>query len=470
MHRMNALDAGMFFAENGTTPLQIGTVSVFEGPAPEYPELVREIFARLRLAPRCRQRVRTVPFNLAHPVWVDDVHFTMEDHVRHTAVAPPGGPAELHDLASRLLGRRLDLTRSPWEVWLVEGLPDGRWALISKVHHCMVDGIAGIDLLAVLLDTDPDWTPADPHAWTPAPEPSTRAVLRDGLADGLKGFAGQATRLFTPVLRDSVATAKAVPAYASRLLNSGTSSLNGPTVVSRRWSRAHAGMDEIDTIRRAFGGSVNDVALAAAASGFRDLLAARGALTSSSVVRTLVPVSVRSTGERGELSNRVSALLCDLPCGEDDPLRRLQSIRDQMDGLKSSGQAAGADSFVRLAGGAPGLLAAAARTALRLRQPLIHTIVTNVPGPPFPLYSMGRRMLEMDPYIPIAAGLRVSIGVVSYDGGVSFGVTGDHEAVPDLGTLCAGIRDGIDELLKEVPSVPAHWKEDRTSSTREERT
>ncbi|WP_433229784.1 wax ester/triacylglycerol synthase family O-acyltransferase [Actinomadura formosensis] len=452
MQRMNALDAGMYFAENDTRPLQIGTVTVFEGPAPEYPDLVREIFARLRLAPRCRQRVRTVPFNLAHPVWVDDRNFTMEDHVRYTVVPPPGGPEELHALASRLLGRRLDLTRSPWEVWLVEGLPDGRWALFSKVHHCMVDGLAGIDLLTVLLDVAPGWTPAEPRVWMPDPEPSIGAVLRDGVLDGLKDFRRQATRLFLPALRDSVATAKAVPACAARLMGSGAPELNGPTVPARRWSRAYAGMDEVDRIRRAFGGSVNDVALAAAASGFRDLLAARGTLAPDTVVRALVPVSVRSPDERGILTNRVSALLCDLPCGEDDPLRRLRLVREQMDGLKNSGQVAGVDSFVKLVGGVPGLLAVAARTALRMRQPLIQTIVTNVPGPSFPLYAMGRRMLEMDPYIPIAAGLRVSIGVVSYDGGLSFGVTADRDAVPDLGTLCAGIRDGIDELLKEVPA------------------
>lgn len=307
--------------------------------------------------------VRTVPFNLAHPVWVDDRHFTMEDHVRYTAVPPPGGPAELHALASRLLGGRLDLTRSPWQVWLAEGLPDGRWALISKVHHCMVDGLAGINLLTVLLDLTPRWAPAEPRVWMPDPEPSIGAVLRDGVLDGLKDFRRQATRLFLPAPRDSVATAKAVPAYAARLMGSGAPELNGPTVPARRWSRACARMDEVDRIRRAFGGSVNDVALAAATSGFRDLLAARGALAPGTVVRALVPVSVRSPGERGILANRVSALLCDLPCGEDDPLRRLRIVRDQMDGLKNSGQAAGLDSFVKLRRRGPAASSARRRRA-----------------------------------------------------------------------------------------------------------
>ncbi|MFI0411742.1 wax ester/triacylglycerol synthase family O-acyltransferase [Actinomadura sp. 3N508] len=452
---MNALDAGMFFAENDTRPLQIGIVTVFEGPAPEFPDLVREIFARLRLAPRCRQRVRTVPLHLAHPVWVDDQRFTISDHVLHATAPAPGGPAELHELAGHILGRRLELSRSPWEVWLVDGLEDGRWALIFKVHHCMVDGLAGIDLLAVLLDPEPGWSPADPHAWTPEPEPPAWSLIRDGIADELKGFGRQASQLFLPALRDSAAVAGALPGYAARLWGTGAPRLNGPTGPARRWSRVGVGMDEVDQIRGAFGGSVNDVALAAAASGFRDLLAARGMLMEDSVVRAVVPVSVRPDGERGVLSNRVSAVLVDLPCGEADPLRRFRLVREQMDAWKAGGQAAGPDAFVNLLGGVPGVLAVAAHTALRLRQPLVHTIVTNVPGPPLPLYVMGRRMLELAPYIPIAVGLRISIGVVSYDGGLSFGVTADHDAVPDLGTLCVGIRDGIDELLKETARVPA---------------
>lgn len=450
MQRMNALDAGMFFAENDTTPLQIGTVTVFEGPAPGHAELVREIFARLRFAPRCRQRVRTVPLHLAHPVWIDDRGFRMADHVRHVEAPAPGGPDELQELAGRVLGRRLDLTRSPWEVWLVEGLRDGRWALISKVHHCMVDGLAGIDLLSVLLDAGPGWSPAGPRLWTPAPEPSGRAVVRGALADRLRGFGRQAARLFLPALRESITVAGAAPGYAARLTGPGASSLNGPTASPRRWSRTCAGLDEVDRIRRALGGSVNDVALAATASGFRSLLAARGVLTARSAVRALVPVSVRSPDERGILTNRVSAVLVDLPCGEPDPLRRLHLLREQMDGAKSADQAAGLDALLRLVGAAPGLLAVAARTAPRLRQPLVHTIVTNVPGPSFPLYALGRRMLEMDPYIPIAAGSRVSVGIVSYDGVLSFGITGDRDAVPDLPALCAGIREGVDELLKEA--------------------
>ncbi|TDB97063.1 wax ester/triacylglycerol synthase family O-acyltransferase [Actinomadura sp. 7K534] len=450
MERMNALDAGMFFAENDATPLQIGTVTVFQGPAPEYPELVRHVFARLRRAPRCLQRVRTVPFHLAHPVWVDDQRFAIEDHVLRATAPEPGAPEALRDLAQAVLSRPLDLTRSPWEVWLVEGLADDRWALIAKVHHCMVDGIAGIDLLGALFDIDPDRAPARPHLWIPEPEPPAWAVLRGGIADRLKGFERQAARLFLPALRDSAAVAGAIPGYAARLAGFGASSLNGPTGPRRRWSRTHAGLDEVDRIRRAFGGSVNDVVLAATARGFRDLLDARGVLGEESTVRAMVPVSVRSSGERGVPSNRVSAVPVDLPCGEPDPLRRLALVRAQMDDLKSRDQAAGPDAFVRLLGAAPGLLAAAAQLALRRRQPLIHTIVTNVPGPPIPLYAMGRRMLELDPYIPIAAGVRVSVGIVSYDGGLAFGLTGDHDAVPDLEVLSAGIRDGIDELLKEA--------------------
>jgi diacylglycerol O-acyltransferase / wax synthase len=451
MQRMNALDAGMFFAENDTTPLQIGTVAVFEGPAPRYSDLVRQVLARLPLAPRCLQRVRTVPLNIAHPVWVDDQHFAIEHHVRHTALPAPGGAHELHELAARVLGRRLDLTRTPWEMWLVDGLEGGRWA-ITKVHHCMVDGLAGIDLLTVLLDADDSWSPAEPGPWTPVPEPGSRTLVRDAVLDALAGYGRQAVRLFSPAFRDSMAIAKAAPAYAARLAGAGEPTLNGPTGPRRRWCREHAGMDEIDRVRRAHGGSVNDVALAAVTRGFRGLLASRGVLTEGSTVRAMVPVSVRTPGERGRPSNRVSAVLVDLPCGQDDPVRRLRLLREQMDGAKSGGRAAGPDALVRLIGGAPALLAVAAHTALRLRQPRIQTIVTNVPGPPFPLYAMGHRMVELAPYIPIAAGLRISVGVVSYDGGLTFGLTGDHDAVRDLEVVSGGIRAGLDELLAEPPT------------------
>jgi WS/DGAT/MGAT family acyltransferase len=374
----------------------------------------------------------------------------MKDHVLHASVPGPGGPEELCDLAGRILERPLDLTRSPWEVWLVEGLAEDRWAMISKVHHCMVDGLAGIDLLAVLLDADPDWTPAPPWIWTPEQEPHAWTVLRDGVADRLKGFRRQASRLFLPALRDSISVAGAVPGYVAQLAGPGTSVLNGPTGARRRWARAYVRLDDVDRIRRAFGGSVNDVVLAAVAHGFRELLSARGVLDEGSTVRAMVPVSVRSPDERGVPSNRVSAVAVELPCAELDPYRRLRRVRAQMDGLKARDLAAGIDAFMRLLGAAPGLLAVAAHTALRLRQPLIHTIVTNVPGPSAPLYAMGRRMLEIDPYIPITAGVRISVGVVSYNGGLSFGITGDHDAFPDLDTVCAGIRDGIDALLKEA--------------------
>ncbi|HEU5023492.1 MAG TPA: wax ester/triacylglycerol synthase family O-acyltransferase [Spirillospora sp.] len=452
---MNALDAGMFFAENATTPLQIGTVIIFDGPAPRYPDLARQVLARLPLAPRCLQRVRTVPLNLAHPLWVDDQRFAIEHHVHHTSLPAPGGARELHEMAARILAWRLDLTRSPWELWLIDGLEGGRWAAICKVHHCMVDGLAGIDLLTVLLDTDPACSPAEPEPWAPEPEPGSGALVRDGVVGALAGYGRQAVRLFYPALRDSATIARSVPFYAARLAGAGTPSLNGPIGPHRRWSRAHAGMDEIERIRRALGGSVNDVVLAAAARGFRDLLAGRGILTAESTVRALVPVSVRPPDERGRLSNRVSAALADLPCGEPDPVRRLERVREQMAGMKKGGRAAAPESFIRLIGGMPVLLALAARTALRLRQPMIQTIVTNIPGPQFPLFGMGHRMLELAPYIPIVGGARISIGVVSYDGGLTFGLTGDRDTVPDLEVLSAGIRAGIDELLLASDSVAA---------------
>ena len=454
MQRMSSLDAGFFFAENDRTPLQIAFVSVFEGEPPSYGDLVRLTSSKLPQLPRYRQHIRRVPFNLARPVWADDPHFQVLYHVRRTAVPSPGGPGELRNLAGRILAQRLDFNRPPWEIWMIEGLENGRWALVVKMHHCMVDGIGATDLLTHLLDHAPGEKPAAPASWTPEAAPSALSLIlggvRETVTDSLRraaGIPGFARRLGS---KGNVGFAGGLPRYAGHLTQSGPPELNGPTSPHRRWSWAQADLEEVKRVRRALGGTVNDVILAAVSSAFRDLLRSRGVLSGESVVRTMVPVSVRSPGEQGLHTNRVSAVLVNLPCGEPDPVRRVQLVHEQMEFLKGSHQAIGPDALVSLLGMAPALHAATLHTALQLRQPVIHTVVTTVPGPPFPLYAMGSKLVEMYPYVPIATGFRVSIGNVSYLGRLFFGLTGDFDAMPDLEVLADGIRTGFDELIKEA--------------------
>lgn len=450
VQRMSGLDAGIFFAENDRTPLQIASVTVFEGEPPSQADLIQLILSKLPQVPRYRQRVQTVPLNFARPVWVDDRHFQVHHHVRRVAVPAPGGTSQLQDLASRILERRLDLGRPLWEVWLIEGLAAGRWALICKVHHCLVDGVGGSDLMTLMFDLSPDQTPAELRPWVPEAEPSALSLVLSGIRDTASEPVRQAANIAALTRGEARAEITSFVGgwlrYAARLTRAGAASLNGPTSSHRRWLWAQADLEEVKRIRHAFGGTVNDVILAAVTGGFRELLGVRGLLSGNTLVRTVVPVSVRAPGEQGLLTNRLSVLLVNLPCGEPDPVRRLHLIREQMEFLKETHQAIGPRAFIGLVAMAPALLAVAAHTALTLRQPVVQAITTSIPGPPFPLYVMGRKLVAMYPYVPIVTGVRISIGTISYLGTLHFGLAGDFDAMPDLDVLGNGIRAGLDEL------------------------
>jgi WS/DGAT/MGAT family acyltransferase len=460
MERMSTLDAGFFFIEHENTPMHVGSVAVFEGPSPSYGDLVRLLVAKLPYVQRYRQRVRTFPLHLGRPVWSDDEHFEILYHVRHTAVPAPGGAEQLRNLAGRVFAQRLDLTKPLWEMYLVEGLADDRWAIISKVHHCMVDGMAGWDLAALLLDASPDAEPPPPNTWTPAPPRSTTGMLIDGLRDVVTAPLQQLARV--PALTGSLLNRQQLMAFgrglptSARLLAGRTArSLNGPSGPHRRWEWTQASLSEVKIIRNAFGGTVNDVVLAAITRGFRDLLIGRDELVAGQVVRSLVPVSVRTRAERGTLNNRVSAVLVNLPVGEPEPEQRLMRIREQMDDLKNTRQAMGAQALTELAGfAAPTLLALGSRLTFRFPQPVMQTATTNVPGPRIPLYMLGQRMVEIHPYVPIGNNIRTAIGIFSYLDQLNFGINADFDSVPDIGILRNGIRAGIDELLEHATAPP----------------
>jgi len=451
---MSVQDAMFLDIEDGNNPMHIGSVAVLEGPAPKYGDLVRLIAAKLPLVPRYRQKVRFAPGWMGRPVWVDDPHFQILYHIRRTAVPPPGGRDELRNLAGRVFAQLLDRSKPLWEMWMVEGLEEGRWAIISKVHHCMVDGVSATDLLTVTFDADASASPPSRlETWNPSPEPSSMSLVVQGLTRAVSGSVGQLRNLPGAWLTASRPSTRL--AEMSRLLRSlgewaerSATSLNGPIGPHRRWSWAEASLDDVKTVRQALGGTVNDVVLASITAGFRSLLQDRGEELSNRVVRTLVPVSVRSDAERGTYNNRVSGLFPGLPVSIPDPVERLQAITAQLSGLKESKQAVAGDALARLAGFAPPMLMAlGARLAVRTPQRAVQTVTTNVPGPQYPLYVAGRRMAYSYPYVPIFGSVRISIAIFSYCGRLFFGITGDYDTVTDIDVLRDGIETGMSELV-----------------------
>jgi diacylglycerol O-acyltransferase len=457
--RMSALDAGFFFAESENTPMHVGSVAVFDGPAPSYGDVVRLLLSKLPLVPRYRQRVRQVPMQLGRPLWADDPHFQILYHVRHTAVPGPGSDEQLRNLAGRVLGQRLDMAKPLWELWLVEGLAEGRWAIISKVHHCMVDGVAGSDLMQLMFDLAPDAKHEPPSDdWKPEHNPSGVSLLTSALADAFSHPVQQftsmptlsnAVRAVKEVAEQSRTIASTVPSLAKQAITPTARSLNGQIGPHRRWAWTDGTVAEFKAVRKAFGGTVNDVILTAITGGFRDLLESRGELSSEKlVVRSMVPVSVRRANQKGAMNNQVSAVFVDLPVGEPDPVNRLSSIRGQMDEYKKTMQAVDAPSIIALGDFvAPALLSLGVRAALQAGQMWCQAVTTNVPGPRVPLYVLGRRMATATAYVPIAGGTRCSIGIFSYLNTMTFGINADFDAFPDIDVLSGGIRAGIEELL-----------------------
>jgi diacylglycerol O-acyltransferase len=456
--RMSALDSGFFYAESENTPMHVGSVAVFEGPAPTYGDVVRLLLSKLPLVPRYRQRVREVPMQLGRPVWVDDPHFQILYHVRHTAVPGPGSDEQLRNLAGRVLGQRLDMAKPLWELWLVEGLADNRWAIISKVHHCMVDGVAGTDLMQLMFDLEPDAKHEAPQDWTPRRTPSSLSMVAEAVTETVAHPLRQISSL--PTVSTAVRGAKSfaesgktvaqtVPSLAKQAVTPTARSLNGPIGPHRRWAWTEGKFEEFKAVRTVFGGTVNDVVLAAITGGFRDLLQGRGELSSEKlVVRSMVPVSVRSPSQKGALDNQVSAVFVDLPVGLPDPVARLTAIRGQMDEYKRTMSAVDAGSIIEMGNFvAPKLLALGVKAALQAGQFWCQAVTTNVPGPRVPLYVLGKRMSSAYAYVPIAGGTRCSIGIFSYLNTMTFGLNADFDGYPDIDVLSGGIRRGLDELL-----------------------
>ncbi len=458
MERLSALDTEFLLLEDGMVHMHIAGACIFEDPPPPFEDVKGLVASKLHLIPRYRQRVRTVPLELGRPVWVDDPHFDLGYHLRHTALPGPGDDAAFGRLMGRVMSQPLDRQRPLWEMWLVEGLEGGQWALVFKVHHCMVDGIAGVELLTILLEPEADIAVGEPQPWAPHAEPPGALKVLDawgGLVSSTLAVAGGIPgSVIHPIdsARSALTTLSGALRFMRRLAPTRPLSIEGPIGPHRVWAHSSANLGDVKAIRSAFGGTVNDVVLAAVAGGYRALLMERGDDVDTAVVRSLVPVSTRHDDGYGVPDNRVSALLYDLPVQLADPVARLETVRDEMSRLKSSHIVEAGEVATSIGNLAPPMIMGSLTRMVihsmqRFGQHSLNTVTTNVPGPQMPLYCLGHEMLEYRPFVPISHGLRVGTAILSYNGKLFFGVTGDFETMPDVGVLARAVASGIDDLL-----------------------
>ena len=454
LDRLSATDASFLTQEDHRAHMHIGAVLVFEGPPPSYDEFVEHIEARLHLVPRFRQKLAFPPLQSGKPVWVDDARLNLEYHVRHSSLPAPGDDNQLAQLTGRLFSQQLDRSKPLWEMYLVQGLEGNRFALISKTHHALVDGISGVDLATVLFDANPVPAGLTPpvRPWEPKSEPSELALLARG-AENLAKLPLRLGRRLIRAAQDPRRTieqvkdaAEGVGEVAWELLNPAPDvPLNRPISPHRRYLWVHSHLDDFKVVKDAFGGTVNDVVLAVVAGALRSWLQDRGVRTAGLAPRALVPVSMRSDEERGMLGNRLAIVRAPLPVYAHDPVERLRIVREEMARVKSSKQVMGAETLVALNDFAPPtMLAQASRLNFSTR--LFNLLVTNVPGPQFSLYVLGRELQTVVPVAFLPNKHALAIANFSYNGKLSFGLLGDYDSLDDLDL----VRDGLEQSLREL--------------------
>jgi WS/DGAT/MGAT family acyltransferase len=457
--RLSAVDASFLAQEKESAHMHVGAVMVFEGPPPGYEEFLESVESRLHLVPRYRQKLAFPRFEMGRPMWVDDPSFNLEYHVRNTALPKPGSLDQLRALAARIFSQRLDRSKPLWETWLVQGLEDGRFALISKTHHSMVDGVAGVDLASVLFDLSPVPRHVDPEPWTPHPEPSDAELVADGVKALVKrpfSLAGKAVESVEHPRRTAGSVRESAEALGEVLwagMNPAPDvPLNTEIGPHRRLQNVPASLEDFKSVKRAFGGTVNDAVLAVVAGAMRRWLHSRGVRTEGMELRALVPMSIRSEDEMSAGGNRIAAMRGPLPVYIDDPVDRLRVVRESMAGVKESKQALGAEVIAGLQDFAPPtILAQASRLNFSTR--LFNLIVTNVPGPQFPLYLLGRELEELIPVAFLPENHALAIAIMSYNGTVDFGLLADYDAMSDVDFVAHSIRDSLDELLEAAKAV-----------------
>jgi len=453
--RLTSVDASFLAQEGRSSHMHVGALMIFAGPPPGYVDFVNQIRARLHLVPRYRQKLAFPPIETGRPVWIDDPSFNLEYHVRHTALPSPGSEAQLRSLAARIHSQQLDRAKPLWETWLVQGLEGDRFALISKTHHALVDGVAGVDLATVLFDAEPD-PPKLPHEgepWRPRPEPSSL----DLAARGIRGLvrtpfelAGRAASAATRPAETFETTREAIEGVgeiAWATLNPAPATpLNVEIGPHRRFVFLREELDDFRLVKNAFGGTVNDVVLTVVSGGLQKWLRSRGTRTEGLELRALVPMSIRSDADRGAMGNRLAAMRGPLPVYVEDPVARLRVVRAAMDGLKESKQAVGAEVLAGVQNFTPPtVLAQASRLNFSTR--LFNLLVTNVPGPQFPLYVLGRELQDLFPVAFLPRDHALAVAIMSYNGSMDFGLLGDYDAMHDLDDFGTMVDDSLTELL-----------------------
>lgn len=471
--QLTALDATFLELEEAddSALMHIGSVLLFDplpdGGTPGIAQLRTHLAQRLDRLPRYRQKLG-VPRTggLSWPSWERDQHFEIEAHVRHATLPSPGLEAELLEWSSDFYSHRLDRSRPLWEIVLLDGLAESRWALVWKTHHCLVDGVGSVDMIDLLLDIKPEPSePSEPpaadggrpsisaeaaHGRLPHPTEPIRQTAGAGLAAARAG----AHALMHP--REVLERSRAVIDLIVRneLIAAPRSSLNGPIGATRSIATVHVELQELKEICSALGGKINDLVLCAATGGLRALLLARGEEPPGRGLRAMVPVNIRREAEQGDLGNKVSSLFVDLPVAEADPLRRYELVRAAVEKQKAGGQALAASTVTGLTQLAPPVLHASLARSLFAKR-LFNVTITNVPGSPRRVYAFGAALIDVVPIVPLAAEHAIGIAVVSYAGGVTFGLCADRATVPDLDAFRAGIVTSLSELATVAQAVAA---------------
>jgi len=471
LDRLTAVDASFLHQEDADSHMHIGAVTLFEGPPPSFVEVAEHIRSRLHLVPRYRQKLAYPPFESGRPLWIDDASFNIEYHVRHSALPAPGTEQQLHRLAARIASQQLDRSKPLWECWFVEGLEGGRYALIFKTHHALVDGVSGVDLATVLFDLAPVPQPqdetAEPEPWQPRPEPTSAELLSAGALGFARTTLGIAERTVLAATNPAAAidALREIAEGLGEVLWAGLNPapetpLNVGIGPHRRYAVVRNRLEDFRYVKTVLGGTVNDVVLTVVSGALARWLRSRGVRTEGLELRALVPVSIRPKDQGRALGNQIVLMRGPLPVYIRDPVARLRFVKQQMDGLKESKQALGARVIADVQQMAPPtILAQASRLQFSTR--LFNLIVTNVPGPQFPIYMLGRQMLHFFPVAFLPKNHALAIAIMSYNGAIDFGLLGDYDALPDIDTIADGIEDGLAQL-----KGAARAREARTAAAR----
>lgn len=457
--RMSAEDAAFLYFERPEAALHIGSVGIYEGTI-SLQDLYKSMEARMHLIPRYRQRPVTPPLYAGHPTWEDDPEFNLDRHLRVVQLPAPGTEAQLRQFSSELFAPMLPRDRPLWDITLVHGLEGDRTAFVSRVHHCLVDGVSGIELLLAVLDLTPNPEPTPPPAeeWKPGPLPDPLQSWADAMFDqwnkGIIQYNQWQANILNPrdQMRSMTDLGRAMQTVLPNLRPPTRTPWNRPISGARRVAWTSMSFQEVRGVRGALGGTVNDVMLTVLGGALGRYLYGKGINTDDMRVRLMIPVNVRSESEKGALGNRVSMMLPNIPVGIADPAKRLDAVRGEMETLKARNQADAFESLRRMSENLPALYHVMAGMG-GVPPGGANLVCTNVPGPMIPLYAVGHRMIAHYPLVPLAGDLGIGVGITSFDKGLYMGVMADPNILPDIDVIGEYLADEF-RRLREAAGVP----------------